>query len=327
MRERLQSISQMVALALACAGCSSFTSQAVHPDGPNEGLVYFLPKKDVLVTLTVAGGNVTSVTLGATASYPDRKAAYMLTHSTNGLAKNVTTFEIKNGLLTSTTGTLSSGVADALKNLASSAAGLTNREAVGPDAKSVCGADGNHTYRVASDRKEATFCGVTITITPLGTSDAQTGTGGAPGPSGGVRSGIFYRQVQGILVVAEGQGLNAASIVYVPAQPTYFLPAGLSFFANNVAEITLEDGVPTKFKRDADGEVVALLKLPADVIAAYFTAVGGIFDAFKTRDNKESLALQESLKLELVKQKYAVCLAAVRSADDELITKLDCEKL
>ena len=326
MRERFQSIARMVALAFACTGCSSFTSQAVHPDGPNEGLVYFLPKKDVLVTLTVAGGKVTSVTLGATAPYPDRQAAYMLTHSTNGLAKNVTTLEIKNGLLTSTAGARSSGVADALKNLASSSAGLTNREAVDPDAKSVCGADGNHTYRVASDSNQAEFCGVTITITPLGTADAQMGTGGSPAPTGGARSGIYYRQVQGLLVVADGRGLNAASIVYIPAKPTYFLPAGLSFFANNGAEITLEDGVPTKFKRDADGEVVALLKLPADVIAAYFTAVGGIFDAFKTRDNKESLALQESLKLELVKQKYVVCLAAVRSDDDELITKLDCEK-
>lgn len=314
---------------LLCTGCASFSSKGVHPEDAVEGLVYFLPKKDVLLTLTVGAGQLTGVTMATTAAYPDRSLAFELSHSSNGLAKNTTNFEIRNGLLTSTSGTLTSGVSEALKNLATTSVQTGgSRGTTGTTDTSLCGKDGNHSYRIAADAAPIDICGVHISIEKLAPPT------GKPAPSGGTRldtassrAGIYYRQMEGLLVVAQGQGLHSASIQYVPAQPTYFLPAGRSFFSNNGTEMALEEGVPTKFKRDADSEVVALLKLPADVIAAYFTAIGGLFDAFKTRDNKEQGALQESLKLESVKQKYAVCLSAIKAGDDELISKLGCDKL
>jgi len=321
-----------IALACGLAGCSSYSSSNVHPDEFNTGLVYFLPKKDLLVTISVANGRLTGVTLSTTTAYPDRTAAFVLNHETNGVAKNVTAFDIKNGLLTSSVGTLTSGVSDALKNLAaSSAAAAGNRNLTDTrEATSACARDGNHIFQLPSDSPGRTICGVQITVERLSpappfASETQ------PALEKSVliekRAGIYYRQVQALLVVASGQGTNAVSILYVPATPKYFLPTGRSFFANNGAEMTLDDGVPTKFKRDADGEVVALLKLPADVLAAYFSAVGSVFDAFKSRDSKETAALQESLKLEAVKQKYAACMTAVKSGDDDLVTKLGCDKL
>ncbi|MES2040099.1 MAG: hypothetical protein V4495_19965 [Pseudomonadota bacterium] len=342
MNRSFYSITFVAALASICAGCSSFTTHQLRAGESNEGLVYFLPKKDVLITLTVASGKLTGMTFGTTTAYPDHSVSYVINHSSNGLAKNVTSFEIKNGLLTSTTGTTTSGVSDALKNLAASSAQLrTSRNLSDQKDLSVCGSDGNHTYRVLSENSSHSICGIKITIEKLAPDTNQNKSEEGSKRDKAVHnnaagetqvttkqdpSGIYYRQIQGMLVTGTGQGLNSASIVYVPAPPTYFLPAGHSFFANNTAEITLEDGVPTKFKRDADGEVIALLKLPADVIAAYFTAIGGVFDAFKTRDNKESAALQESLKLESVRQKYAVCLAAIKASDDDLISKLGCDK-
>jgi hypothetical protein len=329
-------------LSCGLAGCSSYSSSHVHPDDSNAGLVYFLPKKDVVVTLTVASGQLTGVTLNETTAYPDRSAAFVLNHEANGLAKNVTNFEIKNGLLTSSTGTLTSGVSDALKNLASSRAALTgDRIANQSRENGACNGDGNHTFRLqsASDGSHTlrlppasardAACEVEVTIKRLAPANATESTArSATDPTASQRrAGIYYRQLEALLVVAKGHGIDAASILYVPAAPSYFLPTGSSFFANNAVEITLEDGVPTKFKRDADGELVALLKLPADVIGAYFTAIGGVFDAFKNRDAKEVAALQESLRLESAKQKYAVCVAAVKAADNDLVAKLGCDKL
>lgn len=328
-RNLFETSALLLGVGLLCAGCSSFSSKAILPSDSVEGLVYFLPKKDVLVTLTVAGGKLTGVTMVATAAYPDRSAAFELTHSSNGLAKNVTSFEVRNGLLTSTTGAMTSGVSDALKNLAASSAQIGGtRSATDTGDPKVCGNDGNHVYRIPSTETGRKICGIDITIEQLApTLPAISASTAEQFDVKQNRPGIYYRQVEGLLVVAQGQGLNAASIIHVPASPTYFLPAGRSFFANGGAEISLEEGVPTKFKRDSDNEVVALLKLPADVIAAYFSAVGGIFDAFKTSDSKETAALQESLTLESAKQKYAVCLSAIKAADDELISKLGCDKL
>lgn len=318
-------------LTWGCSGCSSFTSKEVNFNEQAEGLVYFLPKKDVLVTVTVTNGKPSAVTLSTTPAYPDQSAAFVLNHSSNGLAKNVASFEIKNGLLTSSIGTTTSGVSDALKNLAMSAGSLSAlRRNDEKKEQSLCGSDGNHIYRIPSNSKGNSFCGINVNIEnliPAGTvteaESKKVGKKDAPSES---RPGIYYRQMEGLLVEASSPDLHVASIVYVPATTRYFMPTGYSFFASNDTEIALEDGVPTKFKRDTDGEVIALLKLPADIISAYFSAVGSIFDAFKSRDDKEASALQESLKLEAMRQKYAVCLSAVKASDDDLISKLGCDK-
>lgn len=66
-----------------------------------------------------------------------------------------------------------------------------------------------------------------------------------------------------------------------------------------------------------------LLKLPAEVIGAYFSAAGGVFDAFKVKDNSEVSAVGV-LKLEMAKKKYEACLAAIKANDQTQITALNC---
>ena len=63
--------------------------------------------------------------------------------------------------------------------------------------------------------------------------------------------------------------------------------------------------------------LVSLLNLPADVIGAYFSAVGQVFDSFKSNDTKEATALSESLDLELTKQKYEACIAAIEAKEED----------
>lgn len=83
--------------------------------------------------------------------------------------------------------------------------------------------------------------------------------------------------------------------------------------------------MPTKYDQSTDGEVVGLLTIPATVLAAYFSAVGKIFDSFKSNDDKQSEALSASTKLEMAKIKYAACSDAITSGkDDSTLEKLGC---
>jgi hypothetical protein len=65
--------------------------------------------------------------------------------------------------------------------------------------------------------------------------------------------------------------------------------------------------------------------VPADIIGAYFGAIGEFFKNFKAKEQGQADALSESLKLELQKKKYDACISAIKLGDDELIKKLGCQ--
>lgn len=97
------------------------------------------------------------------------------------------------------------------------------------------------------------------------------------------------------------------------ASPVYFLPISKTFFSNNSAELGFSDGIPSKYDQMTEGEAVALAKLPADIIGAYFEAVGKIFTAFSTSDKNETTALADEYKLELEKNKFKLCMNALKA--------------
>jgi len=139
-------------------------------------------------------------------------------------------------------------------------------------------------------------------------------------------SGIFYRQNIPYLVTAVGNEFNVASVVFSPSESeTHFLPVSKTFFSNNKADFAFVNGIPTKYDQETEGEAIALFKLPADVLGAYFTAIGSVFDSFKANDEKEASALTESLKLELAKKKYDACVSAIKAGDETLIKELSCK--
>ena len=138
-----------------------------------------------------------------------------------------------------------------------------------------------------------------------------------------MQAGIFYRQDLPYLVTVTGGAVNEAAMVFSPSDSrTHFLPIARTFFSSNSADFELSDGVPKRYKQASDGEGIALFKLPADVLSAYFSAVGSLFDAFKVRDTKQAEMLGESLKLELAKKKYDACLEALQAKDDNRIKAL-----
>jgi len=216
-------------------------------------------------------------------------------------------------------------VAEAFKGVAQVAGYLAAVRTVKVDSKAAaptqCAADGTYVFIFDTPVQGAIVCDITVNITAIGTPPT---TGHSRG-TGQAQSGVFYRQNLPYLMTADGSDVHTAAFVYSPTEsPTYFLPISRTFFSNNSAEFGFAEGMPKTYKQETQGEIVALLKIPADVVAAYFAAMGSLFDAFKSRDSKEAEVLAGSVKLELAKQKYDACIAAIKANDQTRIKELAC---
>lgn len=141
-------------------------------------------------------------------------------------------------------------------------------------------------------------------------------------------AGLFYRQPLPYFVDVRIAGLSKlSSTVYSASEsPTNMLPIKRSFFADSETTFAFDDGVPTKFTEVSEGEFVSLLKLPADIISAYFSAVGSAFDGFKKADSSEAESLKASLELALLKEKVENCSQAIKDGDKEQISALKCSE-
>lgn len=322
----MKTVTVFLFAALLLSACASLNSVENPEKAAADGLSYFMPKRDFRVTVTLRGGDVSAVTLGTTPAYPDLSKQYVLRYAGNAFGKNTLDIGItESGLLTSAKSTTTSQVAEAFKNLATSAGGFSGfgvRNTDDPEREGECSTDGEHSF-IYAQPGEYRACGVNITIKPQAETIHVRSHAKAAQTA---HAGIFYRQNIPYLMTASGNGLNMASVVFSPsASATHFLPVAKTFFSGNEADFAFVDGIPTRYKQDTDGELVALFKLPADILDAYFSAIGSVFDNFKSTDQKEATALAESLKLELAQKKYAACLAAIRADDKALVAELGCE--
>lgn len=311
--------------ASACLlGCASIESQESPSGKPIQGLSYYMPQKDFVVTLTVKGQKPERATIGTTAAYPDLSRQYVLQYGRNWLGKNSLDVTVTStGLLSTAKSSTQSGVTDAFKGLASGVAGLQamafRPEQVGP----ACNTDGEYTFIFKKPGVYKPCAGaVTVNVGAPSGYEALVPSQTAPA-SEGAQAGIFYRQELPYLVTVTGGAVNQSAIVLSPSDSrAHFLPIARTFFSNNSADFGLVNGVPERYKQESDGEAVALFKLPADVLAAYFSAVGSLFDAFKTRDSKQVDALNASLTLELAKKKHDACMEALQAKDNDRIKAL-----
>jgi hypothetical protein len=310
------SLSLMSFFLTACASINS-----VETGEPTNGLTYYMPNKDVLVTVTVsADGLSKDVAVSVTPAYPDTTNRYVMQYARNLFGKNVLDVAInEKGLLSSARSTTTSSVSEIFKALAADRALAFALDATAPQKCATKGKKYTFIYPITSKGGDA--CGITISIEKIEKDAGKVHTI-APGEQS---SGVYYRQHKPYKVKVNGADSQDEVIVFSPSNaPTQFLPISRTFFANNDATFTFEDGSPKTYKQDADSELLALLKLPADVMTAYFTAIGSTFDSFKTRDEKEAAAITEQVKLELAKRKVTSCLAAIKANDTALIKQLEC---
>jgi hypothetical protein len=328
----------ILALATALGGCASVNStmNAKETDG---GLVYYMPMRDIVITVTNAGGKINSIVTSASASYADRSKAYVLDYQRHPLAKNTLDVEVSEaGLLTNSKsnqtgdavaalgglGTLAGYMRASSISIQSDPTGVAKTKVAG----GACSLDGNHTFIIPVTRTQGDICnGISFRIEKLGwTGDKGTDTT-MNQREGTSYAGVFYRVNMPYKVTVFSDTLNSETIVFSPSQSQeYFLPIARTFFANNDSKITLANGagVPSKYVQDTDGEVAALLKLPAAIVAPYFAAIGQLFTGFSSKNTSEASALNSTLSLELTKMKFDACIKAIQDKDTERIASLKC---
>ncbi|MBI3156363.1 MAG: hypothetical protein HYZ20_13270 [Burkholderiales bacterium] len=161
-------------------------------------------------------------------------------------------------------------------------------------------------------------------------SDRSYGTVLAPNePSAAdkARPGVYYRQSIPLRVEVQGAGVgDSTHIVLSPSlSPARFLPIERTAFADSKADIGLVLGELKSFTPVSQGEIPALLTLPAAVLKAYFAAVGAVFSGFEAKSEAEADAVNARLQLDLAKRKVAACTkAAAASADMSVLEALGC---
>ena len=315
--------------SLGLLACASIESQEAPQGAPVQGLSYHLPNKDFVVTLTVKGQKPEKASIATTPAYPDLSRQFVLHYGRNGLGKNTLDVTVSpSGLLSTANSSTQSGLTEAFKAFAASLGSVKGLWTSAVQAESPCSTDGDYSFVYP---KPGVYrpCGdaVTIRIVALPESVAPH-TPAVAGPEAGpgsAQAGIFYRQERPYKVSVTGGAVNTEALVFSPSQsPAHFLPIARSFFSSNNADFELSEGVPKRYKQASEGEGLALLKLPADVLAAYFSAVGSLFDNFKNTDSKQAQALSESLKLEFAKKKYDACIEALHAKDEDRLKALAC---
>jgi hypothetical protein len=334
----------IIALLVACtvvSGCAAMHSTK-GPGTTSGGLLYYMPNRDIVITVTNANGKVTSITATPSIPYADRSTSFLLQYQAHLLAKNTMDIDVSEaGLLTSSKANQTGDAVAALgglgtlggylrgNSLAIQSAGPAGSE-VAKAAPNKCTFDGNHTYMFkAEEKKGITVCdGITVDIARHGWT-----TGSLKDPGSGLRNdeaypGVFYRNNLPYKVTITSPGLNTEAIVHSPSESgTHFLPLARTVFANNDAKITLSNGaaVPSKYVQDTDGEGAALLKIPAAILTPYFAAIGQMFTWRGGQRTSQTNDMTSALSLELAKIKYQKCIDAIEAKDTELIASLKCQ--
>lgn len=346
-RKSLRSAMLVITLSLL-TGCASYYSQKPSDSNLSSGgLGYYLPKRDIIVTIEIDdGGAVDSIVVGRTASYPDLEQYFEIQPGMNWLGSTEMSLAITpSGLLSTANSKQTSGALEVAQSLAQARARSGVSVATSADETPSIECDNGTTNSFVftvnrSDSEEDRPCGLVLKISERATEDIQpyshleNAAGHQIGEldSSESRPGIYYRQDRPYTVKLSGDSrtttptrVNVEALVFSPSESgTLFLPITRSFFGNNDATIGLNEGVPTTYGQKIDGEGLALLKLPAEVLSAYFTAVGQTFSAFGSNAQSETQALQNQLQLELHRLKFEACLEAIRAGETEQIQTLGC---
>lgn len=326
---RAGTIGAVASVVAVGMGCASYTSQFREATAttPVDGISYFMPRRDIVVTLVVEGGE-RKISVEPGGVYADQSAEYVLRYHRNMVGKNDLKLTVTNqGLLQTSAAVTTSSLTDALKNLASAVAWTGPLPMMAPAPPALpCAADGTYTYNIPivtplPANACPAFCGLTCNITRL--SSPGGGYSKAQAKNKGSSPGIYYRQAIPYLVTVSDGAQTVPVLTSSPTDaPVRFAPISRALFTNSNSTVTLQDGMLTGYNQEADGELVALFKLPADVIGAYFAAVGNMLTSRNTALQNEKTYLETIRLLEQQRKTTDDCLKALADKDDDQIAKL-----
>jgi len=340
----------VVLLVIFLSACTNTTSTLVKNEGV-DGLTYFMPNKDFIVTITMTEpdgkvpSKVSDVVFSTTSAYADRSKQYVIQHGVNWLNDNKLAVTVsESGLLKTSTSTSKTKVTEVFEGIATTA-GYGVLKQTEPS----CNNGGNYVFIYQPDIKPPVNCGVTIDISQLPkTTDTIKSHSKKPDSS---YSGVFYRQEEAYKIkatTADGS-INKEAIIYSPSgSEVLFLPISRSLFGDSEATLTFKDGMPTGYIQDDKSEIVGALAIPAKVIGAYFNAVGELFSAFSTKNTNESALIKSESELEIEKRnsqrdlellkiesdykfklaelKAQACKSAVDDKNQDLVDSIGCSK-
>lgn len=326
-------------LAGVLAGCATIQTTVQDPRLPaGDGPVYWLPTKLIQVTLKREEKKADEISVGVGAAHPDYRRRFVLgTDKAFGASHLAVTLNSR-GLLGSINADSTNTLSDVLKNVAAT---LGSVRAVRSffEAAQTC-PDGEFTILIdpspiLADKKEfleEQLCDFQVVVEPgfphkpiRDAVLAESGEGNRPAV-GETYDGVFYRLDFPYKVLVTPRPAEQAGIephkagarspktrefeVSSPAgSPAFFMPVKGALLASNVVKLTLSDGVLTASDENKENEIAAAISLPADLVGAYFAAVGKMFDSRKDAKVSQQAYLEalnnvtkESLKNQYCKE-------------------------
>lgn len=325
-------------LATTLSGCASIRSARLPQQDDHApiqgGLVYSLPMQRLKLTMVVADGvnggpQTRIITVTPTAVSADRSTQYVAQYRRNQIGSNTLKVSVNaEGLLTGDNqGSSMPQFAEFLGQLG--AATRSMRATGTASARGGCATAGTYEWvfdaptsstEVPVVNSGMSNCGLDVTGMALGT--ASTGRRWKGVDTAGNGHGYFYRQKRPVEVTVAYGGTQRKVFVHAVvdgASQTEFLPIPRTLFAETTWKITFAEGSPTFYDVTAGGDVLGLVKLPADVLKAYSQAVLAGLNEKKTVASAESEYLKQLAALAVQQAKYDACKAAAESRDDARI--------
>ncbi len=239
-------------VAFMLAGCASVKSIKNPEPHQVDGLTYYMPKKDFLLSVTVSGGEISEVDIKESPAYPDMSMRYVMKFPGNLFGDNLSVGINANGLLSSLGYRSVSGLRKIIDKVIDKAIDTTEETD-----KEQC-QDGEYTLLVpASNAKHhPLLCGITVSVHKI----TSTITGHNKREHIEV-PGVFYRQEIPYEVtvsydrvttneetVSKGR-VTLSKILFSPSESeVHFMPAPKSFLTD--IKYVFNDGVLIQYAHD-----------------------------------------------------------------------------
>lgn len=325
------SLSALVSV-VALSGCASVTSKVeTAGSAASDGLVYYMPRKPVKVTISVDSAGVQTPSVDTIDASADTSRRFVLDYEKNLVGKNHLAMGVtSDGLLTSSNADTTSGIIAIVQNLgkaigAAQAMVAAAAPVIGAPPPVTCPKSSTNVVLIYPEvTTKAARCGYTIELHDLSGGDVvshvhENSTRASKTSSH--QAGIFYKADLPYLVQvkdANNQIVTSAIAFSPDLSPIAFVPVTRTLFSDNHTNITLSRGTVTSVDEQSDGELIALTELPADFISAYAGALGQLFSAFGTDNQSKATLLADKNALAVASMKHQACSLALKASSATL---------